>query len=186
MQERPLLGEKGARMKDLLKCIGALAVGAVFLVALVCLGLLFIFGGIWLSAKVMPILAVVSGYTFLACVFVLVPMAVFHTTRAIAGIGLFIASYIFGLSLWMCGLLLSYSLWGFWGAFIGLFVAGIGVVPVAMLATQFSGLWGGLFSLVLLTFATYGTRIMSLYFLEQYDQQAAIAAASAVERQPAL
>lgn len=53
--------------------------------------------------------------------------------------GLLIASYIFGLMLWMTGLMLTYTLWGLSAVFAGWFVFGIGVAITAIIATLFNG-----------------------------------------------
>jgi hypothetical protein len=65
----------------------------------------------------------------------------------------------------MMGFLLTLAIWGATGVIIGLFLAGIGVVPVAMLATLFHGMWEPLIQLVLLFILTFGTRMGSLYLL---------------------
>lgn len=156
-------------MKDILKVVGSFALGIVIFVVLIVLALFFIKGGLWLSDKLLPILLVASGWAFVACLFILVPLAVFHPTRAFAGIGLYIASYIFGAALWMSGLLLTYTLWGMLAVFIGLFFLGVGVVPFALLATLFKGLWPAFFSLILMLVATYGSRFMAIYVIQKYD-----------------
>jgi hypothetical protein len=158
-------------MKETLKSIGYFAVGIVVTVGVIILALLFIRGGVWLSEKLLPILSVVSIYAFLACLFILVPLAVFHPTRGFAGTGLYIASYLFGLSLWMTSLLLAYTLWGITAVFIGLCIAGVGVVPVALLATMFNGFWAAFFSLILMLIATFGSRFMAIYVLTKHDEE---------------
>src|SRR5438046_9731864 len=55
-----------------------------------------------------------------------------------------IVSYVFGATLWVWSLLLTYTLWGGFWLFIGLFMAGVGVVPLAMIATFFKGMWAEL------------------------------------------
>jgi hypothetical protein len=64
------------------------------------------------------------------------------------------------------GLLLTYVIWGGFAVFIGLFLAGVGVVPVAMLATLLKGLWGPFGILIGLTILTFGTRIFGLSLSE--------------------
>lgn len=158
-------------MKDSLKTIGGFALSLLALVGGWLLVMLIIKGGVWLSAKLLPILSVISAYSFFACILILVPLAVFRRTQGFAGIGLYIASYIFGASLWMTGLLLSYTLWGLLAVIIGLCILGVGVVPVALLATLFNGLWSPFFGLVFLLIATYGSRSIALYVLERYEER---------------
>ena len=70
-----------------------------------------------------------------------------------------IASYVFGATLWMEGLLLTLAIWGVGAVVIGLFMAGVGVVPIAMLATLLKGMWAPLIELVVLTVMTFASRI---------------------------
>jgi hypothetical protein len=160
-------------MKNVLKVIGGFALWLVLFAGGLVLAIFFIKGGVWLSEKLLPILSVISALSFLACILVLVPLAVFRRTQGFAGIGLYVASYIFGASLWMTGLLLSYTLWGLLAVFIGLFLLGVGVVPVALLATLINGLWSAFFGLVFLLVATYGSRSMAIYVLTKYDEGSA-------------
>ena len=62
----------------------------------------------------------------------------------------------------MEGLLLTLSLWGLGAVFIGLFMAGIGVVPIAMLATLLKGMWAPLVQPALLTIMTFASGVGAL------------------------
>lgn len=44
---------------------------------------------------------------------------------------------------------------------------GIGVVPIAMLATLFKGMWLEFGSLILFTILTFGVRILGVYLIEK-------------------
>src|ERR1019366_3405758 len=158
-------------MKETLKGIGAFALTILVMVAIVTIAIFFIKGGVWLSEKLLPIMSVATGWAFAACLFIVVPLAVFHPTRGYAGVGLLIASYIFGLMLWMTGLMLTYTLWGLTAVFVGLFMLGVGVVITALLATLFNGLWSALLLLIFLSFLTYGSRFMSFYVIDKYERQ---------------
>jgi hypothetical protein len=54
--------------------------------------------------------------------------------------------------------------------FIGLFLAGVGMVPIAMLATLIKGMWGPLIELVLLTIMTFGSRIGAMSLAESLER----------------
>jgi hypothetical protein len=84
-------------------------------------------------------------------------------------VALFFASYVFGATLWMEGLLLTLFIWGLGAVFIGLCVVGIGVVPIAMLATLLKGMWGPLIELVLLTIMTFGSRACAISLAESLE-----------------
>ena len=64
------------------------------------------------------------------------------------------------------GLLLTWMLWGGFAVMIGLFLCGVGVVPMAMLATLFSGMWLELGLLFLAIVLTFGTRILGIVITE--------------------
>lgn len=65
------------------------------------------------------------------------------------------------------GLLLSWELWGPIAVIIGLFIFGIGVVPIAMLATLFNGMWIELGFLVLAIILTFGFRFFGIGLVEK-------------------
>lgn len=89
----------------------------------------------------------VKAYTFLLpiswigvaiVVIVLLPMALFKATRPAAGIGMYFSSYLFGLTTWFLGAAVTFVTWGWVGLIIGLIIAGIGVVPIGILAAFIS------------------------------------------------
>ena len=170
-------------MWDKLKSAGAVIAGIAFLIGLLLLSGLFIHGSARVGEKIYPWLATVSGYALVVVIFVLLPLAFYRKTRVVSGIGMMIASYVFGLTLWVWGLLLTYNLWGLLAVFIGLFMFGVGVVPIAMLATLFKGMWSTLGQLVLLTVLTFGTRFAGMWITSkaQLDQTKADQATDYVE-----
>src|SRR5580765_7857213 len=109
-------------MKDTIKLIGSfllsicILVGAMFLVAML------VKGGVWLSERVYPWLVVLNAIALFVVILVLLPLAIFRRTRAFAGLGIYLASYVFGLTLWVWSLLISYSIWGVIGILVGLFL----------------------------------------------------------------
>ncbi len=150
------------KVKDAAATIGGLFVSVAVLGVLALLGTVFIFGSAWVSARLLPWFSVLTWITFALAVFVFLPLAIPKATRSFSSVALLITSYVFGITLWMEGLLLTIFIWGFGAAFIGLFLLGVGVVPVAMLATLLNGVWGPLIELVLLTILTFACRAGAL------------------------
>ncbi len=142
--------------------------GAFLLVGLAVAGV-FIFGAAWASTKLLPWFSVLTWIGFGVVVFVLLPLAIPKATRGFSSVGLIVASYVFGATLWMEGLLFTLAIWGVGAVFIGLFLAGVGVVPIAMLATLLKGMWGPLVELVLLTIMTFGSRIGAMSLAESVE-----------------
>lgn len=62
----------------------------------------------------------------------------------------------------MEGFLLTISIWGVSAIILGLLIAGIGVVPIAMIATLTKGLWPQFIELALLAILTFSCRILAL------------------------
>jgi len=146
-------------IKEFLESMGGLLIGGVILLVVVALGAVFIFGAAWASTKLLPWFSILTWISFGLVVFIILPLAIPRATRGFSSISLIIASYVFGATLWMKGLLLTYFIWGLGAVFIGLFLAGVGVVPIAIIATLIKGMWRQLIELVLLTIMTFGCRI---------------------------
>lgn len=150
-------------MMDKLKLIGSYILGLCIFAGVILIAVMFVKGGVWLGARAYPWLLLIATLAFWVTVLIFLPLAIFRRTRVFAGMSTYFASYVFGLTLWFWSLLLTYSLWGIGGVVVGLFIMGIGVVPIAMLASLFNGLWSTLGQLVLLTVITLGSRFLGLY-----------------------
>src|ERR1700740_687185 len=70
-------------------------------------------------------------------ILVFLPLAAWRNTRGSAGLGLLVVSYIFGSATWFLGAAVSFGSFGWLGLFIGLFVLGIGVVPLGIIGAFF-------------------------------------------------
>lgn len=153
-----------------LKAIGGFAIWLVVMVGMVLLVTMFIRGGAWLSDKLYPWLvgssALALGFSILA----LLPLAAFRETRGYSGVGFFVVSYILGVTLWVWSFLTTYVLWGGFALLVGLFMGGVGVLPIALLASAFKGMWSHFGQLILVTVATFATRGFGLYLAGRDEQ----------------
>lgn len=161
-------------MKETLKAIAGFFLAALIMVGVVLVVMLFIKGGVWLSAKIYPWLSVIAGFALIITLLVLLPLAAFRKSRAFAGSCIYIVSYVFGATLWVWGLLLTYTLWGGVAVFIGLFLMGVGVVPLAMLATLFKTMWSTFGGLLLLAAITFGARFLGIYVLAKAEDDESV------------
>lgn len=84
--------------------------------------------------SVFKFLAPISVIAFLICLFLLLPLSFLRRTGAWAASGLFIASYLFGATVWCASCALTFSYFGWFGLIIGLIFAGMGVFPLALWA----------------------------------------------------
>lgn len=156
-------------MPNNLKYIGgAFIVAGVGLTLLVILALLFQ-GGAWVLEHIFPWLLTVAMYTFLATLFVSLPLSFIRGSRSVAAVALVVASYIFGAVVFAWSFLLVYALLGKGWAFAGLVFFGFGTIPLALLTTMFKGLWSAFGQLVILLLLTWGIRFYGISVANKAD-----------------
>jgi hypothetical protein len=157
-------------MKEKIKEVGTYILGIAIFICFLAIPALFIWGGVWLSTNILPWLNLLSLIALAILIIVLLPLSIFRKARSFSGTCMVFSSYIFGVNLWFSGFVLTYVLWGGWAVFIGLVLMGFGVVPIAMLATLFKGMWLELGSLIFATFLTFGVRILGHYLVRRAEQ----------------
>ena len=156
--------------KGLFKSIRRAIISVCVLAAIFLLILMFVKGGVWMSQKLYPSLSSISKVAMICIIVVFVPLAAFQRTQAIAGLGILASSYVFGLTLWIWSLLLTYNLWGIFAVILGLFFVGIGIVPMALLAVLFKGQWSTFGELLLLMIFIPVSRSFGLYLTARAAQ----------------
>jgi hypothetical protein len=157
-------------VNQFLKSIGGFALVVVGLVAVSVVVFLLVQGGAWLADKVYPWLIMVFAVAFWVCVFILLPLAIFRKTRGFSGIGIYVASYVFGITLWVWCLLTTYTLWGGFAVVIGILIAGIGIVPLAIIASLTKGLWSIAIQMVVVALVTLGARFAAFALVKSADE----------------
>jgi hypothetical protein len=112
----------------------------------------------WVIDTAMSIYTFLQPFSSMAlaiAILVFLPLAAWRKTRGSAGLGLLIVSYIFGATTWFLGAAVTFGSFGWFGLFIGLFVLGIGVVPLGIIGAFFklgvNGLGATLCVLLLIT-----------------------------------
>jgi hypothetical protein len=153
-----------------IKAGGAVAVGIAAFVGLIFLAVFFIKGAAYVSVVVLPYLDVAASIGFLICILALLPLSIFRATRVISCVGFLIASYVFGIELWMYGFLVTYALWGGIGIFLGLCFAGVGVVPLGLVAAALHGEWYPVAQLLFGLVTTFGARGLAAYLAHKIDE----------------
>ena len=146
-----------------LKSAGMVFLGIAAFIALAILGLVFLYGAVWVSAHIFEYVIIGALIAFAVCIFILTPLSFFHKTRIVPMFGFMVCSYVFGLCTWILGLLTAYIYWGIGGIFIGLVLGGIGVVPIGILAALFHPDWGTALMLVVASVFTFGARGIALW-----------------------
>lgn len=120
-------------MGERLKEAGNLLLAILIFIAILVILALVIVGPEWLSERRLPGFVRASVLAFALLILVLLPLSACGRSRPFASVAILMVSYVFGATVWMEGLLLTMALWGTIAVVVGLFFAGVGVVPVAML-----------------------------------------------------
>jgi hypothetical protein len=156
---------------DKFKSVGFGIGGFVFMLVLMAIPVMLLFGMTWVSMKVFPLLMPTFFWTLALCIVLLGPLSFLARTRGFAATGFMFCSYVFGAVLWMWALLLTYDLWGMMAVVIGILIAGVGIVPVALLAAVFHAEWAGLGDLVFMIVATFGFRFLAFWLASKADRE---------------
>jgi hypothetical protein len=135
-------------------------------VAVVLLTVLMLRGVVWVSGKVLPWLFAASEYTIGICIFILLPLCIFRKARPYVGVAFVWASLVFGAVLFAYSCVFVVNVWGYGGLAIGLIFAGVGVVPLALLAALVHAQWSSLFDLSLQIVLMFGTRFLGAWLSE--------------------
>ena len=144
---------------EILESIGGVLLGIAFFVGSIIALILFFTVGGTVGVTILPFVSWLTGILFAVNIIALL-IAISRKTRGVVGIIIFLSSYVYGLQTWIIGLLVTLTLWGWIAVIIGLFIGGIGVVPIGMAAAIFNGRWSIFFVLLINVILTYGTRII--------------------------
>lgn len=148
-----------SKIKDTLLKIGGSLLYVIIAIGGLVLVLLFLKGTPWIGENIYPWVNTASGIVLLIAVPISLLLSLSKRTRGIGGAGLFISSYIVGINLWVWSLLVAYSLAGLVWMLVGVLAGGIGIVPIAIIASLFKTEWavaGQIFILLVIVFALRG------------------------------
>jgi hypothetical protein len=153
------------------KAIGSLMLGIIG-VAIFCLVVgLFLGGTLAISQWLDPYLFKAFTFTLIFGA-ILIPIALIRATRPLALIGYMIAEKLTSLCLFLHAILLTWSFWGAFAVCLGLFLAGVGIVPVAVVCMVFNREWFGLLDLIILIAFAIGFRCIVLWTAHRLDVEA--------------
>ncbi len=164
----PLRKEKYRSMEKM-KSIGGTLLGLAIFIGIIVATILFFTFGAKVAFTIAPFINWLAGILLLINI-VLLLFAVIPKARSVVGLIIYVSSYVYGLSAWIYGLAVTLALWGWIAVIIGLFLGGIGVVPIGMLAAMFNGQWGALWTLLLTAALTYGARIIGYMLANRAEQ----------------
>lgn len=138
---------------NILKSIGGTLLGIAILVGIIIATVLFFTFGAKMAFEISPFINGIAG-VLITINIILLLFAVIPRARGVIGNIIIFSSFIYGLSAWIYGLAVTLAIWGWLGVIIGVFLGGVGVVPIGMLASVLGGHWD-LFWPLLINIATY-------------------------------
>ncbi len=155
---------------DKLKGLGVALLFFTVLAAALVVALAIFRGAGWAAEHLIPWTGIAFWIVVAGCVLLFAPMALFRASRGAAAMGLLLASYFFGFILWLWSFFVTLHLWGVVWTVIGMFFAGVGLVPFAFLAAAFHGTWGLVGNLALMLAATGLTRFASFWVIAKAER----------------
>ncbi len=107
----------------------------------------------------LDILETVSIFSIGATILSL-PLLMFKRLRPFIGLGITILTYLWGFILWLVAFGFVLSNWGWIPVIIGLVLAGVGIVPVAMFMALIHGDFANFFFFLIAIFLLIGARYL--------------------------
>lgn len=150
--------------KDILAGVGGFFAFIGIIVLSIFLVIVFLKGATYLSTTVAPVLTRITPLLFITCLFIFLPFSLIKSTRNFGLISLVVSSFVFGALAWMIGFITTLYFWGIVGVVIGLFIAGIGVVPFGIIASFLNERGDIAWNLIALIVLAYGTRAFALWY----------------------
>jgi hypothetical protein len=99
------------------------------------------------------------------CIFILLPMTIFHRTRTVAAIAIMHGTWLSGAILWIFSVAVLYDNWGWSLVILGVALGGIGAVPIAWALSLWNLLPTELSDLAVLTAGTFLPRLLVVWLI---------------------
>lgn len=135
----------------------------IFIVLPILITGIFLFGATVFSMNALPWLNLATYFAFGFSLFVLLPLSFFRRTKSFSSYGLILASYIYGINLWCFSFLITLYYWGYLAVILGISIAGIGIIPIALLAVIFNGEWWNVKDMFILLILIIGSRLLGTH-----------------------
>jgi hypothetical protein len=104
---------------------------------------------------------------FVSCLFIFPILAIFRSTRAVAAFGYIACSYLFGFCLWLECVFTVFDAWGAAAVIIGLFIVGIGVLPMTLVIFALSSQWWLFLEVIVIGIVVFGIRLLGVWLAEE-------------------
>jgi hypothetical protein len=129
-------------------------------------------GSFYLVTTAAPLMAHLTYVIFLICLFLLIPLSFFRATKTFGLTTLYMLTFFFGILAWALGLVTTLYYLGVIWIVIGLFFAGIGVVPIGIIAAFTHHRADIGWNLLLLLLFAYGFRMFVIWYSERDEELA--------------
>lgn len=159
-------------MNEKIKTLGSIALTVAVFAALLFASVALLKGTTVAAAWALPLLSSIVGFITVLGLPILLLLAGIPTTRFIAGGGFITASYFYGATLWIVAFFFTLETWGWLAVIIGIFMAGVGVVPIAILAGLFHREWSMIGQLLLGVLLTFGCRLFGHFLVAKAEERA--------------
>lgn len=149
------------------KEFGGIALGLMILLAILSVATIFFHGIVWAAKHLLKPLMLIGWFLVAVDLIILLPLSFFRRLRGFIGSAIFMSSFVFGMVAWLLSIICTYALWGFGAMITGIVLFGGAVVPFAMLATMFEGMWEPFLTILVLLIVTFGSRFVGYSIAER-------------------
>jgi hypothetical protein len=111
-----------------------------------------------------------DSVTLALCLLVFLPMILIKRARGWGGLGFYYSSFGWGLYLWLTAFLYTYANFGLFWLLVGLFLAGVGVVPIAIIGSLIHGDWSGLLQVFVMLILSLGFRYLGAHMIVKHEE----------------
>lgn len=146
-----------------LRNTGVFLVGAILFVATILISAIFLVGITWLTVVLEPFIVFVYSLTIQSCFFVLLPLAIFKTTRTFSATGFALAAMVMAIYVWLVSVLVVFKFWGFVGLVAGIVLGVVGIVPLALIAGTMNRVWLDVGHIALGVALYFGLYVFGIY-----------------------
>jgi hypothetical protein len=157
-------------VKEKFRVIGNALSGIGVLIGMTIIVLMCIEGVEWTTRRAYAWMVLFLGITYIVNL-LLLALAIFRRTRAFAGAGFFLTSYVHALALWITSLNFVYLAWGTKWVVIGLLLFGGGIVPMALWVSWLQSPWIHVGSLLMMVVFPIGTRVLGLILMSKPEEK---------------
>ena len=101
------------------------------------------------------------------CLLILIVFGFFRPARPFIAVALITGSWITGGTVWILSALFTYIFWGVGWLIAGIVFMGVGVLPLALLASGRAGEWGNFNMLATMAGVTIALRLVGLFLMSK-------------------